>query len=256
MEPDKFEKYIKSKMNEREISPSDGAWDKISGQINSSKKQGKPAYFWIGVAASLLVLISLSFFYFDSDNGVPKIESTTIVETQKSTSEDKMENRETSVDQIKEVPKALVVQEKTLKVLDGGNTETDFQKKDEEMENIVKENKSLANNTHKKGFLETDQKPNLIPLDVLDAKIAEVIAQVDAIEAKGEVSDAEVDSLLQKAQRDILREKLFNKDNTVDAIALLTEVEEELDQSFRDQIFETLKVGFLKVRTAVADRNN
>jgi len=39
-------------------------------------------------------------------------------------------------------------------------------------------------------------------------------------------------------------------------MALLTEVEGELDQSFRDQIFEKLKSGFLKVRTAVADRNN
>ena len=35
----------------------------------------------------------------------------------------------------------------------------------------------------------------------------------------------------------------------------LTEVEDELDQSFRDQIFDSLKEGFLKVRTAVADRN-
>jgi len=36
----------------------------------------------------------------------------------------------------------------------------------------------------------------------------------------------------------------------------LNEVEGELDISFREQIFESLKTGFLKVRTAVADRNN
>ncbi|UWX54196.1 hypothetical protein NYZ99_14555 [Maribacter litopenaei] len=96
----------------------------------------------------------------------------------------------------------------------------------------------------------------LVSTEILDAKIAEVIAKVDIIELNGKVSDAEVDSLLLNAQKEILREKLFNMDKSVNAMALLSEVEEELDQSFRDQIFETLKTGFLKVRTAVADRNN
>jgi len=35
----------------------------------------------------------------------------------------------------------------------------------------------------------------------------------------------------------------------------LAEVEDELDESFRDQIFDALKTGYLKLRTAVADRN-
>ncbi|PHQ62576.1 MAG: hypothetical protein COC08_00130 [Maribacter sp.] len=70
------------------------------------------------------------------------------------------------------------------------------------------------------------------------------------------MTDAEVDSLLRKAQEEILANKIFGEDYSVDAMALLNEVEDELDQSFRDQIFETLKIGFLKVRTAVANRNN
>jgi len=82
------------------------------------------------------------------------------------------------------------------------------------------------------------------------------VAKVDALELSDAVTDAEVDSLLLQAQQDILKENLFNTDNSVNAMALLTEVEDELDQSFRDQIFESLKTGFLKVRTAVADRNN
>ena len=53
-----------------------------------------------------------------------------------------------------------------------------------------------------------------------------------------------------------MNERLFKADNTVDAVALLNEVEVELDQSFRDQIFDRLKTGFMKVRTALADRNN
>jgi hypothetical protein len=76
------------------------------------------------------------------------------------------------------------------------------------------------------------------------------------LEQSSQVTDAELDSLLRNAQEAIVREQLFNTDKTVNAIALLTEVEDELDQSFRTQIFQSLKTGFLKVRTAVADRNN
>ncbi|NNK21468.1 MAG: hypothetical protein HKP07_09175, partial [Flavobacteriaceae bacterium] len=41
----------------------------------------------------------------------------------------------------------------------------------------------------------------------------------------------------------------------VDALALLADVEEEVNRSFRDQLFEKLKDGYLKVRTAIAYRN-
>jgi hypothetical protein len=92
--------------------------------------------------------------------------------------------------------------------------------------------------------------------EIINSKVADIVAQIDVLEQYSAVTDAEVDSLLKRAQDEILRDKIFNKDKTVDALALLTEVEEELDQSFRDQIFNSLKAGFIKVRTAVADRNN
>jgi len=91
---------------------------------------------------------------------------------------------------------------------------------------------------------------------LINAKVAEVLAKVAIMEQSSTVTDEEVDSLLQQAQHDILKQKLFRTDASVDAMALLTEVEDELDQSFRDQIFNSLKAGFIKVRTAVADRNN
>ena len=84
----------------------------------------------------------------------------------------------------------------------------------------------------------------------------EVVAQVELMEtAQQDVSDAEVDSLLRAAQRQILTVKLFSESGSVDAMSLLAEVEDELDESFRDQIFDALKTGYLKLRTAVADRN-
>ncbi len=83
-----------------------------------------------------------------------------------------------------------------------------------------------------------------------------MVEQIDFLEQhQREVTNAEIDALLKKAQQEILQEQLFMKGNSVDAMALLTQVEGEMDQSFRDQIFDALKDGFLKVRTAVATRN-
>lgn len=88
-------------------------------------------------------------------------------------------------------------------------------------------------------------------------KVEEVAARVEDLERlPGGVTDREVDSLLGLAQEQILRDRIFQKSEGVDALALLAEVEAELDESFRDRLFEALKSGYLKLRTALADRNN
>jgi len=87
-------------------------------------------------------------------------------------------------------------------------------------------------------------------------KVGEVVAQVELLERLDhDVSDREVDSLLRQAQNQLLQEKIFQGNGSVDALALLAEVEVELDRNFRDRLFEALKAGYSKLRTAVADRN-
>lgn len=251
MEPDKFEKNIKEKLDKRRLAPSDEAWEKISGQIESSKKQGGKTYFWIGIAASLIVIIGLSLFFFNSGNKMEELDSNKVVEIERPTLEDQNSMEESTEEGKKQISNAVVEGNKTEMIVKNSSMES----KEKPVENIISDSNTLVANEFKVSTTNNELNP-VLSNEVLDSKIAEVIAKVDAIEVYGEVSDAEVDSLLLNAQKEILNQKLFNRDKTVNAMALLTEVEEELDQSFRDQIFETLKTGFLKVRTAVADRNN
>ncbi|MEH6408423.1 MAG: hypothetical protein V7767_14190, partial [Leeuwenhoekiella sp.] len=99
---------------------------------------------------------------------------------------------------------------------------------------------------------------NLKPLQPsIDDKVNTLLAQVDLMEQNAQVTDAEIDALLKKAQEDIFKERMYNdQTNTVNANALLMEVESELDQSFREKVFDALKDGFLKAREAIVDRNN
>lgn len=254
MEPDKFENYIKSKMGEREISPSKEAWSKISSQLSTEGTKSNRGYFWYGVAASVIVLISLSIIYLNSGIEGDSNEDT-IVETPSTVRPE--ENRKViSEPKQKIIPDAIVFEEGSKNDIISKETKRNTLKINEHGGFLKeKKNKEVALTLGNEKIMDTSRIA-VVPEHVLNSKIAEVLVQVDLLELSTEVTDAEVDSLLLKAQEDILRQRLFNPNNTVDAIALLTEVEDELDQSFRDQIFNSLKTGFLKVRTAVADRNN
>lgn len=246
MEPDKFEKHIKKQLNEREINPSDNAWDKISGQLQNPESPKSKRFFWYSVAAAFIGILIVSSIYFNSkaERIDPKI-------------------------QIAETPNEPVVIP---------NTEAIVIKQDAVEEKIAISDKASIKNAKKPGVqLETDLDYNaqiasnanvndkVIKADavpnakeqLINAKIAEIVAQVNLLENSNlPVSSIEVDSLLRQAQQEILTDKIFNQEGKVDAMALLNEVEGELDQTFREQIFETLRAGFLKVKTAVADRNN
>lgn len=252
MEADKFETHIKSKLDAREIVPTQGAWDKISKELKPEPIAKKPLYLWLGMAASVAVLLGVPIFYLNT--GEKELATQELVETPSKISVETV--KEGIVITAIENAKGLVLEEEDVEQTKGIKPvivpsykvlEPDFIKQKQADAIVVEVNQQER---------EDVQIPPKFSEAVLNKKIADVVAQVALLERSAEVTDAELDSLLRNAQEAIVREQLFNTDKTVNAMALLTEVEDELDQSFRDQIFQSLKTGFLKVRTAVADRNN
>jgi hypothetical protein len=86
----------------------------------------------------------------------------------------------------------------------------------------------------------------------------EVVAEIKQLQTnESSVSDEEIDSLLKQAQREILKQQIYDETTrTVNADNLLQDVEMELEQSFRDKVFEALKSSYSSVKTAVAERRN
>lgn len=255
MAPDKFEKYIKEKMRQREITPSEEAWNRIAGQLPEVEEKSKKPFIWYSIAASFVGILIIGFYVTRSPQ--PDLDSPVqIVATEEKAGEKEAEIRE-------EIPANETLKTQQDEILAEKSTQGNSE---DRLEDNVKESifpsaeQDLAvaetpNTVEEKSILpgEIPEREELI----IEAKITEVVAEVRLLEMNNEaLTEAEVDSLLRKAQSEILREKIFNTDRTVDAMALLNEVEDELDRSFRDQIFDRLKAGFNKVRTAVADRNN
>ncbi|NHF60908.1 hypothetical protein FK220_016265 [Flavobacteriaceae bacterium TP-CH-4] len=256
MEPNKFEKRIKEQLRRREIQPSVNAWEKISHELDAVEEPKYKGNFWWGIAASVAALLLLSLWYLNTTKSVV-VDEPQIVTTPASKVE------KPSLEGVKK--ETNTVEEIVVKAAEQGMAKTGETSRNTSQELFLNEKASTDSNPSKVADEVVESAVVEADIQVLkdntekfiDLKIAEVLAKVDDLEENDIVlTEAEVDSLLLQAQRELVSNRLLRNDQTVDAMALLADVEEELDQSFRDEILEKLKTGFLKVRTAVAQRND
>lgn len=241
---EKLEKHIKERLEERKLTPSVQAWDKVSAKINIDEKPEQKRWYLYAIAASFIGILFVSIFFFKSEE--PKENTIQVVEESNTKKEQIQTKTDNTSFQNVEPTKSTVVE------IDLNN---DAQEKlDDNNLAVLPVQTKVAEETVKEALQDSFLKESN---SVIAQKVNEVVAQVEFLEnTNAEVSDAEIDSLLRTAQRQILSEQLFTESGSVDAMALLSEVEIELDDSFRDQIFDALKDGYSKLRTAVADRNN
>lgn len=250
MAPNKFEKHIKKELQEREIQPSASAWESLSERLtDETSKPKKRGYFWYGMAASFIGVLIVSIMYFNAASSA----NTTVVKIVDTTDETFGVKVDSEMVTGKDIEETVVENDKI-------NASPTNVLKTTDKSPILELKVQIATvgelNMVKDSAVEKAVMPNDFKEEIINTKILEIVAAVDSLEQNNTaLTDAEVNNLLRNAQEEILGDKLFSQNGSVDAMALLTEVEDELDQSFRDQIFESLKTGFLKVRTAVADRN-
>lgn len=243
-----FETHIKDKLNERVLTPSDAAWGKLSGELDPEKGTNTKTFWFVAVAAVFIGLITFSVVFYNHA-GLPDKNEGIVVEKPIIT-EDRP-NEIPKPNSIQELPKpheAKIVDRQTKPATEKGRARMD-------VPHPVQNDASLIVVLPK-----ALPQPKVLPVhqqEILESKIFEVLEQVAQMEEGNSlVTDAEVDSLLKRAQRELFSEKIFRENSSVDPLALLADVENEMDKSFREQIFELMKDGYLKVKTAVAVRNN
>jgi len=254
MAPDKFEKYIKDKVRQREITPSKDAWNRITEQLPLEEKSSRRPIVWYSIAASFVGILIITL-YFTQTTDQESVSPTPVVirdnnSTERTQQVIKPAKELLETEQGEAVASRPSTQQSSRQIPAVQEEKSVLPVRDKQLQPTV-----IASNEEKEGIVPeaVEEKEDVF----IQEKITEVVAEVRLLELNNEaLTEAEVDSLLRKAQNELLKERLFKTDNTVDAVALLNEVETELDQSFRDQIFDRLKTGFMKVRTALADRNN
>ncbi|MGB0788642.1 MAG: hypothetical protein ACPGQR_03815, partial [Marinirhabdus sp.] len=252
------------KLQERELAPSKNAWAKLEAQLQKEGKKRAAPKNWLAVAAIFIgVLLVVSVLV--NRNGPNGSMAGTHEKTEGGATENNPLTVEPKIEVAESIENKLIKTDKTETVkveeIQKNNTVVTSTLKEKEIKAHVsafdpkKETAAVANTTD--GPIEKTSSPNpKTGAAPATSNTGEAVAQAQQLGHNGPAATGEgIDRLLQQAQRG-LRSGRPQKPKKIDAAALLSDIELELERSFRDRVFEALSEGFDKIRTAVVERNN
>jgi hypothetical protein len=256
MEPNKIEKQFRDILRDREIQPSAQAWDRLDAMLSvAEEKKTKRPFGFLFIAASILVLVTLGIFFF-TQNGteIKPINSVVGVETNKDTLQNPA-NKIVRPISPNELEKQVVVSERPI---------------ERKGENIVNHQSTI---NHKGVAIHNqkttvNQKANDNQNQIIKDKAIEYQNSSDValkelpkietrkeiiIESKREVkSDDDLLADLDKAAKQFSEKKSTMK---VDAKNFLSQVDGELELTFREKVINKVNKNYQEVKVALANRN-
>lgn len=233
MKPNKLETQIKEQLNAREIQPSEMAWDRLDAMLSVAEEKktrrfGFLSFRSIGIAASVLVLISLGLFFFNQKEIVVQPENN--VATKEKINSDSSTNLNTN----------------------------------QQNQQVAEVNAEPLKNNHQKSsssFIQNNQKTKNQSLINQEKEVQiqkqEAVAQKElpALEPQKELvsnpsplKDYDLLASVEKTPKSSAKVK-------VNANSLLSQVDGELDQSFREKVLTKISKNYQEVKVALATRN-
>ncbi len=264
MEPIKIEDKMREKFQERELQPSEDAWKRLEARLGPAQTNEGSRKTWMAVAAAFIGIVLLATLIFNNDQVV---QGTELVDRESGPVPDEKNKQEMDRDLLVpavEENSSIAEEEVSPQQIQRSKPQQLMPKVSDK--NVVSEkgkdefSEAIAANTDDRKT-EKVEKAVLSPLSKEAAfeelKVEEIVAEVKKLEATdGTITPAEIDALLAQARREIATNRILNSSSgTVDAAALLQDVEIELERSFRDRVFDALGDGYKKIRTAVVERN-
>ncbi len=258
MEHRDFEKQLKNKLEKRSLTPSSDAWNKLETLLETPEEEKGSVKHWYWVAATVAVVllgvlfmdredsVSSNQWVTDEKNDLPINEQTISPEMNK-----QFQEANGAYDEVVEQQAPVENNDP-----DSNYKTTTGLDKEKRYADIAREEFKVAHKETEVTQINQEQSAAVVSFE--DKKVEEVVGKIQLLESAGtRVTDAEIEALLLAAQKEIDSHKNFIENHTrVDATALLLDVEEELDRSFKDKVFEALQRGFQKAKSAVAERNN
>lgn len=223
MEPNKIENQIREKLNQREIQPSANAWDRLDAMLSVEEQKPKRNFKWISIAAIFVGFTLIGIFMMNKENSTENvIPSNPIV----------LENE------------TEAIQNETTSKIENNFSEV----KDEEAvvhQSIKKIEKPSTEINPKKDFLLDNQ-----------LKKDEVIVENQPKESTGKYINAE--SLLAEIEtgEKVIIPGISTKPSVkIDANALLSTAEKEVDETFRDKVIQSINKKYNSIKSTLANRN-
>ena len=273
MQTNNIDKSVKEKLQERTFQPSTSAWERLSVQLDNQPKQKKRGwFFYIGAAASILLLISLGFMFLNKTHSKEPIEiivdnsiDTLKIESKidKLIKENPVETVIVKNDRVEEkLEEKKEVNKKKIKIYQNKKRSfiADNQTKKEKNVSIAKvetkkvpvDEKSLEKNIQKINIKPLKQDPNSsikINSDDLLYAVTHNANDVKAYYAKHNLTREDV--------LKTIKSELKKSNINVSPNSILAEVESTIyDDNFQNNFMKSLKRRVSDIATVIASRNN
>jgi hypothetical protein len=213
----KIDDQIKSKLNTREIQPSSQAWDRLDAMLTVSQdKKSKKGYGWFFVAASVVLFFGFGFLFF-YENETPKNKNSIPVVTKVDEDIDSIETNK--INQIS------VENEQLILVQNENNFSTTQKIKNSEGSKELVKGENVSDEKITSNFqLPSDEK---------------LLVEV-------QVNEKEISSDRKNNSKSKIK---------IDAASLLSTVEKEIDQNYKETTLDKLTRKFQDAKTAIVNRN-
>ncbi|MGV8994010.1 MAG: hypothetical protein ACOH1O_07900 [Flavobacterium sp.] len=221
MEPNKYDKDFRTKLNNREISPSADSWNKLDAMLSATPKKKKKPMIWLYIAASILGFLFVgNLFTMQLQGGRDDIQV--------------VNQDNPAIISPLEIPQELNVigQEEIVEIQNQRQTA-----KTKESRSLIA--KVLSPNQSKSKSINEEEialiNPPTIPQKVI----------------RNSVSDDNLDKLLADAS-------VSQKSNSVvkvSAKSLLSQVDGEIELTFREKMIRSVSKNYQEIKVAVSNRN-
>lgn len=236
MEPNKLEKQFKEQLSSREIQPSEMAWSKLdamlmaadSGNSEQAKQKPKTKFPWMYVAASFVGFLLLGTVYFNQNSSeIINQKNDVVIQNDAATKPTVVSDNDTNLQT--ESEKAVAVVSKTNQ---GRSIKNSILKqKSDIVSSNSNQNQVVAVSINHQKLEKKSINPKSIPVSV-----DELLAAVENPSKKE----------MQSQQNLMVR---------VNATNLLSEVDGELELSFREKVINKVSKNFQTVKVALSNRN-
>jgi len=244
MAQNKLETQIKEKLNSREIQPGEMAWDRLDAMLSvtEEKKTKRFPFFTlknVGIAASILVFLSVGLFFINQKEEIPNSDQIVIKENK---------NNKEQKDSV------ISKQNFTNEIIN------------QQEEQVAQNSKPETRNSQqsKESFNSINQKTNQNPIinkdKQIEYQVSEVIAQRDmpkiVTQDKTESQNksvSNIDELLASVEKP--QRKDTNSKVKVNANILLAQVDDNSELTFKEKVIKKVNKNYKEIRVAIANRN-
>lgn len=225
MEQNNIEKQFKEVLRNRDIQPSAQAWDRLDSMLTVVEQKPKRNFKWFAIAATLIGFSIIGIVFMNSDQSIqPKELNDSIVN---------------------EIVRPTVVEENTILVEETTislpskplvQSSPKPEKAKQDVSEINPKKDALLD-------LKSEEQVVLLPKEVSKAQ------QNRYVNAQLLLAEIESKEII------VVKEIISNSKIKVDPQALLSSAEQEVNESFRDKIIQSINKNYSSIKSTLANRN-